>query len=45
MTQVLMNLLDNAVKYSPDQAPIEIQGWLEEGEVVAGGHRPGNWYP
>ncbi len=34
MTQVLMNLLDNAVKYSPDQAPIEIQGWLEEREVA-----------
>ena len=34
MTQVLMNLLDNAVKYSPDQAPIEIQGWLEESEVA-----------
>jgi two-component system sensor histidine kinase KdpD len=34
MTQVLMNLLDNAVKYSPDQAPIEIQGWLEESDVA-----------
>jgi len=34
MTQVLMNLLDNAAKYSPEQAPIEIKGWLEEGEVA-----------
>jgi two-component system sensor histidine kinase KdpD len=34
MTQVLMNLLDNAAKYSPENAPIEIQGWLANGEVV-----------
>jgi len=34
MAQVLMNLLDNAVKYSPDQATIEIKGWLEKHEVV-----------
>ena len=34
MTQVLLNLLDNAVKYSPDRAPVEIQGWLEGHEVA-----------
>jgi len=34
MTQVLLNLLDNAVKYSPEQAPIEILGWLEADEVI-----------
>lgn len=26
--QVLVNLLDNAVKFSPPEAPIEIQGWV-----------------
>lgn len=34
MAQVLMNLLDNAAKYSPEQAPIELRGWLEQGEVA-----------
>jgi len=34
MTQVLMNLLDNAAKYSPEQAPVEIKGWLEQSEVA-----------
>ena len=34
MTQVLMNLFDNAAKFSPEKAPIEIQGWLANGEVV-----------
>ena len=34
MAQVLLNLLDNAVKYSPEQAPIEILGWLEADEVI-----------
>jgi len=34
LTQVLLNLLDNAVKYSPEQAPIEILGWLEADEVI-----------
>ena len=34
MTQVLINLLDNAVKYSPEQGPIEIDGCLAGSEVV-----------
>ncbi|MCU0487110.1 MAG: DUF4118 domain-containing protein [Anaerolineales bacterium] len=34
MTQVLLNLLDNAAKYSPEEAPIEIQGKHTGNEVV-----------
>ena len=34
MTQVLLNLLDNAAKYSPEEAPIEIQGKQTGNEVV-----------
>jgi two-component system sensor histidine kinase KdpD len=33
MAHALMNLLDNAAKYSPEQSIIEIQGWLQENEV------------
>ncbi len=32
--QVLTNLLENAVRYTPQEAPIEISGRIEEGEVV-----------
>jgi two-component system sensor histidine kinase KdpD len=32
--QVLVNLLENAVKYSPVQSPIDLSAWTEEGEVV-----------
>ena len=34
MTQVVLNLLDNAAKYSPEEAPIEIQGKQTGNEVV-----------
>ena len=34
MAQVLLNLLDNAVKYSPEQAPVEIQGRQEGNDVL-----------
>lgn len=34
MAQVLLNLLDNAVKFSPEQASIEIQGSQQGSEVV-----------
>jgi len=34
MAHALMNLLDNAAKYSPEHASIEIQGRLQEDEVV-----------
>jgi len=34
MAQVLLNLFDNAVKFSPEQASIVIQGQQEESEVV-----------
>lgn len=33
MTQVLVNLLDNALKYSPDDAPIEVRAWAAGGEM------------
>jgi two-component system sensor histidine kinase MprB len=33
------NLLDNAVKYSPPGAPIEV--WVREGEVIVADHGPG----
>jgi two-component system sensor histidine kinase KdpD len=29
MTQVLVNLLDNCLKYSPDGSPIEISAWID----------------
>ena len=32
--QVLVNLLENAVKYSPADAPIELSAWADGGEVI-----------
>jgi two-component system sensor histidine kinase KdpD len=32
--QVLVNLLENAVKYTPVESPIDLSAWAEEGEVV-----------
>jgi two-component system, OmpR family, sensor histidine kinase KdpD len=32
--QVLLNLLDNACRYTPPGAPISIRAWAEPGEVV-----------
>jgi two-component system sensor histidine kinase KdpD len=32
--QVLINLLDNAVKYTPPGSPIRLSAWATEGEVT-----------
>ncbi|MEO8613007.1 MAG: DUF4118 domain-containing protein, partial [Chloroflexota bacterium] len=32
--QVLVNLLENAVKYTPTESPIDLSSWSEAGEVV-----------
>ncbi|MCU0484619.1 MAG: DUF4118 domain-containing protein [Anaerolineales bacterium] len=34
MVQALLNLLDNAAKYSPENAPIDLQGIASHGEAV-----------
>ncbi|MGZ8475274.1 MAG: sensor histidine kinase [Candidatus Limnocylindria bacterium] len=33
LEQVLDNLLENAVKYAPDGAPIQVRAWAENGEA------------
>jgi two-component system, OmpR family, sensor histidine kinase KdpD len=35
MEQVLVNLMDNALKYSPASLPIELRAWVEGSEVRA----------
>jgi two-component system sensor histidine kinase KdpD len=32
--QVLLNLLDNALKFSPAESPIEIGGWLTDSQIT-----------
>jgi two-component system sensor histidine kinase KdpD len=32
--QVLVNLLENAVKYTPPESPVDLSAWAESGEVV-----------
>ncbi len=34
LEQVLINLLDNAVKHTPDASPLELTAWAEEGAVI-----------
>ena len=34
ITQVLVNLLDNAVKYSPEDTPVRLRAWAD-GEMLA----------
>jgi signal transduction histidine kinase len=34
MTQLLLNLLENAAKYSPDETPIVVEGSVDGGQVV-----------
>ena len=34
LEQVLINLLDNAIKHTPDDSPLEIAAWPEQGEVT-----------
>lgn len=34
LEQALINLIDNAVKYSPDQTIVEVQAWRDGGEVM-----------
>ena len=43
LEQVLLNLLDNALKFSPRVRPIEIEGWVLEGQarLTVADHGPG----
>ena len=43
LEQVLLNLLDNALKFSPPGSPIEIEGWVLEGQarLTVADHGPG----
>ena len=43
IVQVLVNLLDNAIKYSPADQPIEISAWHETGllRILVDDHGPG----
>lgn len=34
IVQVLVNVIDNALKYSPSDKPIDIRAWMAEGEVA-----------
>ncbi|VUZ85851.1 sensor protein KdpD [Candidatus Methylomirabilis lanthanidiphila] len=34
LEQVLINLLDNAIKHTPDDSPLEIAAWTEQGGVT-----------
>lgn len=34
LEQVLINLLDNAIKHTPDDSPLEIAAWAEQGAVT-----------
>jgi len=43
LEQVLLNLLDNALKFSPPGSPIEIEGWVQgrEARLTVADHGPG----
>jgi two-component system sensor histidine kinase KdpD len=34
MERVFINLLENAIKYTPEQTPVEISGWLTQQELL-----------
>ena len=34
--QVLVNLLDNAIKYTPLETPIELSAYVKDGEIIVG---------
>ncbi len=34
MVQVLVNLIDNALKYSPPIAPVQVKAWVEEQQII-----------
>ncbi|MGD8932752.1 MAG: ATP-binding protein, partial [Chromatiales bacterium] len=45
LVQVLLNVLDNAVKYSPEASRIELDAEVQEGEVVIRVRDPGEGIP
>ena len=42
LKQVLLNLVENAVKYSPAGEEVDVRAWSENGRVLVAvdGHRP-----
>jgi signal transduction histidine kinase len=43
--QVIVNLIENALKYSPQQAAVRVELWREDGEVLLSVHDEGIGIP